>query len=341
MQHRKDKKLDPSILVLTDERIGASYQSLALAEQIKTSFGINYSKMHMEYNSMVHMPNLVLSKYPFHVKKLDSTVIQNMPQTDIIISAGRRAASVAVYLKNIHNKKTKIIQILKPDLSPEHFELIILPQHDKILTPSPNICRVIGALSDINSRLTKSRDYLDANYPEMKNFIAVIVGGDTKNYSFTQENATEFFGTISKISDNHSLPLFVTFSRRTPVFFKNLVKKNLSWPNLVYDPEDGSANPYPGIISYAHFIICTSDSISMCSEAAATGNPIYLYMPSNFHSSKHKYFIQQLVDLGVAKILDVTSNFLEKYSYKPLNETQKVADIVGQNILGQKVTHNS
>ena len=49
---------------------------------------------------------------------------------DIIMFSGRRTAPLAIYLKKIFKNQTKIIQIMRPNLSPKEFDLIILPQHD-------------------------------------------------------------------------------------------------------------------------------------------------------------------------------------------------------------------
>ena len=66
----------------------------------------------------------------------------------------------------------------------------------------------------------------------------------------------------------------------------------------------------------------------MCSEAASTGKPIYVFCPQNFKLKKHRFFIQQLADLGIVKILEQNTTFLVKYSYEPLHEIDKVVEIV-------------
>ena len=71
----------------------------------------------------------------------------------------------------------------------------------------------------------------------------------------------------------------------------------------------------------------------MCSEAVSTGKPVYVFCPSSFKLKKHNYFIQQLVDLGLARRLDVSANNLEKYDYVPLAEISKVAEIINKKIL--------
>ena len=105
------------------------------------------------------------------------------------------------------------------------------------------------------------------------------------------ENAQELSESLISVADSHSLALFITFSRRTPHNVKEYFQEKFPWPNICYDPESGEPNPYPAILGSAEFIVSTPDSISMCSEAASTGKPIYIYRPDNFTLKKHKFWI--------------------------------------------------
>ncbi|CAN0591762.1 unnamed protein product, partial [Ectocarpus sp. 12 AP-2014] len=290
----------PKIWVLVDNRIGNANQAIVLAEKLGQPFEIK----HINYNHFAKFPNSILSLFPIHIKCniLRQLKAENIP--DIIISAGRRTAVLAVYLKKISNNKAKIIQIMRPNLEPKAFELIILPQHDIYNHTLPNIVRILGALTNVQEKLPGIKANFENEYPDIKNFIAVIIGGSAKNYKLTMENAQELGEVLSAVADNHSFALFITFSRRTPKNIKEYFQKKFQWPNICYDPESGEANPYPAILGSAKFIVSTSDSISMCSEAASTGKPVYIYRPDSFSLKKHNFFIQQLVDLGIARRLD-------------------------------------
>ena len=319
----------PRIWVLIDNRTGNANQALALASKI----GFEYQVKKVRYNILVMLPNFLLGLWPIHVKKSLLDSLKNEDAPDIIISSGRRTASLAVYLKKIYKNKTKLIQIMRPSLNPKGFDLIILPQHDNYRYILPNIVRIIGALNDVQKSIIESKDLLKNNYPELKKFIAVIIGGSTKKYKFRLEDAELLSDIICFISDNHSIPLFVTFSRRTPEKVKSIFKKKLLSSNIFYDPKENLPNPYPAIIGEAEYIITTADSISMCSEAASTGKSIYVFCPENFQLKKHRFFIQQLVDLGIVRILDHNINFLDKYHYEPLREIDKVVEIVKKDFL--------
>lgn len=124
--------------------------------------------------------------------------------------------------------------------------------------------------------------------------------------------------------------MFISFSRRTPNSAKQIIKNKVPSLTIIYDPteEEAKPNPYFGMLAQADYIISTADSISMCSEAASTGKPLYIFCPSNFKSPKHLAFTQNLLELRIAKILDKSAMQLESYNYAPLNEVEKFANII-------------
>ncbi|WP_341756315.1 MULTISPECIES: mitochondrial fission ELM1 family protein [unclassified Candidatus Tisiphia] len=321
------------IWVLADSRVGNVNQAIALAEKI----GFGYQLKPVDYNFWGKLPNFLLAFSPIHVKKqlLQSWEMEGFP--NLIISAGRRTASLASYLKHKSAGKVKIVQIMHPNLPFEQFDLIILPHHDKVsreelCTNEKNILRITGALNNVQAKIQAGGIELHKNYPNLKQFISVIIGGNSKNYQFTDENAREFAAILSNISKNQDAEytLFISFSRRTPNSAKQIIKNKVPSSAIIYDPTEGESkpNPYFGMLAQADYIISTADSISMCSEAASTGKPLYIFCPSNFKSPKHLSFTQNLLELGIAKILDQSVTQLEQYNYTPLNEVEKIANII-------------
>lgn len=317
------------IWVLVDHIVGHANQAIELAELL----GEKYEIKQIEYNFFAKLPNFLLSLFPIFVKKSILAKLKSETTPDLIISSGRRTASLAVYLKKLSKGKSKLIQIMRPDLDPKEFALIILPQHDKFNYTLPNIIRIIGALTNVRDKLSKMSGEFESAYPDIKKYIAVIIGGSTKNYTFTMEHAKLFQQKLSSVENNHSLPLFISFSRRTPENVKNYFRQNFPRPHIIYDPTDDGMNPYPAMLQNAEFVILTTDSISMCSEVASTGKPLYVFSMPDFNSKKHNFFIQQLVDLGIARRLEVNTSYLEKYTYEPLSEINKVADIIKDRVL--------
>ena len=325
------------VWVLGDHRVGNTNQAIALAQEL----GLEYEVKNIKYNFLSKLPNFFLKFNPLHIKHKVMKTFKGVPYPKIIISSGRRTAPLALYLKENSGNKLQVIQIMRPDIDSKNFDLLVLPQHDNVSQLTSNIIRIIGALSNSSTKISNGALELDKNYPEVKNFIAVLVGGDTKNHKFSEFSSKLLANTLSNISNNHSCPLFFSFTRRTPEITKNLIRNMFPWPHIIYDPiDEDRPNPYYGMLGRAEFIICTGDSVSMCSEVASTGKPFYIYCPKDFKIvEKHRFFIQQLVDIGVARKLDSNLMSLEHYDYPPLNEVKKVADIVKNELLN-RFTHS-
>ncbi|AFE52569.1 putative nucleoside-diphosphate-sugar epimerase [Rickettsia prowazekii str. GvV257] len=344
-----------NIWVIADDRTGNTHQAIALAAQLTGK----YTTITLEYNFLAKLPNFLLQYYPIHVKReLLQDIIDKLPP-DMIITAGRRTAVLAFYLKKKF-ENIKLVQIMQPNLPYNIFDAIILPYHDyrdllycgpaKIL--SKNIkshCKVLnyssrqhdiekmmkiipinGALNNITAKFSAASLELQKHYPHLKQFTAVIIGGNNKRFSFNEDIAILFSSLLNKIYSNQAIPFFISFSRRTPQIVKSIIKNNTHASTMIYDPSKDTDynNPYIDMLANAKYIISTADSISMCSEAASSGKPLYIFYPPNFNSLKHKIFIEQLVEQKIARIFNESITMLEEYSYKPLNEAKKVAEII-------------
>ncbi len=320
--------MQADIWVLIDHRAGTATQAISLAEVL----GMSFEKKTLKYNFLAALPNFLLGTSSIHIDKEASSPLYGEVLPKIIISSGRRTAPVALSLKEL-DPSIKVIQIMRPDMNPSKFDLIILPQHDKF-PPAPNIFRIIGALHNVEGKIKAGGESFTDDYPLIDKFIAVLVGGDSKDYKFCLPDAQEFAQLVSRVSVNHGLPVFITFSRRTSEAVKAMVRDAFPWPHTIYDPsESTTANPYFGLLARAAFIITTCDSISMCSEATASGKPLYVYCPEKANLPKHQYFLQQLFDLQIARKLDNDVEVLESYKYDQFSETRKAADFIMTNII--------
>lgn len=311
-------KKHADIWVLTDSRTGNSLQAIALAEALNMPFEIK----NLEYNFLAALPNFLLPNKSLQITKSTrkSLIEQNAPK--LIISAGRRTAHIAKYLKGIY-KDTRFVQIMKPGINSKVFDLIILPQHDKFYGIKNNVIRTIGTVNNIKTRIFEHK-----NKAPIDNFIGVLIGGDTKGYKFTKSDSLELATLLEKAIEASNTNAFITFSRRTPEFLKELFRKKFQDSHIIYDPKDKGDNPFLTILKHAKFLVLTCDSVSMCSEAASSGHPLYIYTPKNFTSKKHKYFIQQLIDLRIARAFDRDNIILEDYKYEPLDEISKVVKAI-------------
>ena len=91
---------------------------------------------------------------------------------------------------------------------------------------------------------------------------------------------------------------------------------------FVWDRE--SDNPYLGILALADRLVVTSDSVSMISEALATGHPVEVFgAPQN---ARHATFLQTLLDEGL--IDRFTGGPVAARDRRPVDATDAAAQAV-------------
>ena len=88
-------------------------------------------------------------------------------------------------------------------------------------------------------------------------------------------------------------------------------------------------NPFFAFLGLSDVMVVTGDSTSMCSEACATGRPVYIFAPPDNTAPKHKHLHQRLYTLGYAKPLSGT---FETWSYPPLNAADMIARAIVERV---------
>lgn len=319
------------ILILSDSRLGAEKQSIALAKLL----GFKYYVLRIKFNSLVKLPNWL--KYGWcDVKEKSKEEILNF-KPDIIIAAGRRAGRIAVLLKKI-TSHIKTIQIMRPEVSYKAFDLVILPYHDLVnsdVLPSDNVILINGSLVDAQKPEDQSGKFLFFKHLNPP-IVALFVGGPSRSVRFDQESFKELMDLIINATKDIIGSLVISTSRRTPKEFVQIMEEKLSASYLhyyIYDFNNKMAiysnaevrkgrennNPYYSMIEMADYIVATPDSISICSELRQFGKPFFLLYKSNLLSLKHQKFVTQLLEEKGAKIL------LEKFTpYAPIPDNSFV-----------------
>jgi len=323
----KNKK----IWILTDHRVGNANQARCLASLM----GWDGQEHFLEYSLLSSAPN----RLPLGLHRLTAEARKKIlasPSPDVIISSGRRTAAIAVEIKKI-SPRVKIVQIMHPELSLEHFDAIILPEHDKkpSLAGQKNVIWTAGAISCVkqamlNAQAKKLRSHYEIK-PETE-ICSMIIGGATRGRSITLHNIDEMMMIALRYAQAHKGLLIISTSRRTtPEVVKHLmayVEKTSNVRIILYTYKHQSEyNPYWGMIASASKVIVTADSISMCSEIANCGKQLFVYGRKNMLTPKHQRFMQSLLNSGLAKDL-----VFGMRNYKPnaMDQSEKLTDAVAK-----------
>ena len=328
------KKCNNDVWLLIDDRKGNSSQILGAAKHIKSK---NVVEKQIFYNNLAILPNFLLSKNIPHIIKRYKRQLK-APWPKLVIGCGRRSSTVGLWVKKQSNNYSKYVQIMWPGYPHKNIDLIFTPEHDNVLNKK-NVINIFSSPNIIDEDLLK-----DSYLKWKKNFnnftspkIAVLVGGDTKNHVLKSSHIKILVSYIKSLIKDTKASLLITTSRRTSrECFKTLEEelKNLPIKSMLWGPNKNTTNPYFGILAHADLIIVTGDSISLSSEAAATGKPILIFAPKDITIKKHKIFHSLLIKNNIAKSIEKFNiKEIKNIRYKPINEASRIADIINKKFL--------
>jgi len=294
----------PEIWVLTDEISGHRSQVLGVAEALGHPFIIK----NIVYNKKAKSPNFLqgASLKGIELEKSDKF---SAPWPDLVIAAGRKTAPIARYIKKqtkLHsNKKCFLAQIMWPGFGSGDFDLIAVPEHDNKKEKS-NIITTIGAPHRVTNEVLERELAMWSKTlgapPRPR--LALLVGGSAGKTHFTATHAEELGHLTKKLMEQVKGTLLFSNSRRTgdenTKILGEQLGKNDNFTSHFYDCKKSRANPYYAFLALADAIIVTGDSISMCSEACATGKPVYIFDPAEISGEKHKKMHKSLYDMAYA-----------------------------------------
>lgn len=306
------------VWALIDDRAGHNSQALGVAAKL----GIPYAIKKIDYSWLAKSPNRFIGKSGLSIQSECREQLQ-APWPKIVIAAGRRLAPVSRYIKS-QSPDTMLVQLMWPGDACDDFAVIAVPEHDDVPDKN-NIIRTTAALHAVTAeRLEVARtQWHNAFSDKQEPRIAMLVGGNSKHGSFTDDDFTALCALSNHLATNGSL--LITTSRRTDPAVERKIEQNITVPHYFHCYDDKQENPYFGIIACADAIIVTGDSISMCSEACMAGKPVFIYIPEHIKSDKLARFHQTLYDKGHAQPLN-SSSTLDWQPPFPVDDASVIAE---------------
>ncbi len=313
---------NPLILVLADSIMGHANQALGVAEKS----GLPFVEVRTEFGIFSRIPNSIMGAHVYGLKgdslKNVKAVLELRP--DIVISAGRRTAPVARWIKR-HNPHIKLVHIMNPQSGIRDFDLIACPYHDR-LPSGYNIYRILLAPHRLNRA--------DFPYPEQEKKISkigVLLGGGTSKAGYLPDEIARFARMLIEMAALYDASLSITSSRRTggkvEEVLDQALKGKINYDFYKYSPSRD--NPYQNILKTSDALVVTGDSISMISEAIFTNKPVIIYCGFSALKNKHWIFSGQLMKekLALPWALDeeVEFKFPAKHNMEQLDSALLIA----------------
>lgn len=308
-----------TIWALCDDRAGNVSQCLGVAEKL----GLPYEIKNISYNKIARLPNLLLGS---SARGLTAEALADIvaPWPDVVIAAGRRTAPIARYIKKQSAGKTRVVQMMWPEVGAADFDLIVTPNHDKV-EGADNIFDVPCAPHRLTEDALRQSigDWPSQIGPLPQPWIAVLLGGDSKSGPLSDGAAHRMAQEASRIAKEAGGSLLVTSSRRTRKETEYAFLRGITAPAFIYE-YGRDENPYLAFLALSSAVIVSGDSVSMISEATYTGNPVYIFDRGANVSPKHRRFHESLYQEKVARPL-IDSTYEESAIYTPVDIAAEVA----------------
>lgn len=252
------------------------------------------------------------------------------PYPDLLIASGRKAVGLARHIRQKSRGRTFTVIVQDPRIDPARFDLVAVPQHDP--TRGPNVVVTTAALHRVTpqklaAEAAKFAGKFD-HLPPVR--IAVLIGGNSKAHKMTAAVAERLAAQLQQLAAGGDVGLMITASRRTGEENARLLRERLQGPNIWFWDGTGD-NPYFAFLAAATQIVVTEDSVSMTSEALATGKPVYTAKLEG-GAKRLDRFHSLLREQGFTKPFD---GRLQTWSYPPLNDTLKVAQEILKKMEGR------
>ncbi|KUF99975.1 hypothetical protein AM587_10006096 [Phytophthora nicotianae] len=207
---------------------------------------------------------------------------------DVVIGCGRSTVALCAVMKLMNPKRTFNVQIQHPRVPLTWFDAVVAPKHDfpRGKGSANNLFLTSGTVHNIPPKLLQQHgcewsDEFDEKLQKRRTRVVWLLGGPCRGFGFTEQDAEEMADEfIRALPGGDDVAVLVTFSRRTPPNVQSVIRRCLKarFPVpgqlLVWDSTE-DRNPYYALLSTASCVVTTPDSISMTTEAIASGKPVF------------------------------------------------------------------
>lgn len=321
------------VLVLSDGKAGHVKQSLALVELLRRQNpSVTHQVVEVRYRSRFFRTAAFLwsafMPYGWAAQAVARLCLTRKSAEalftrsgDILVSCGSSTAPITLLWSKLNQAKSAVI--MKPPFLISRFDWVIAPIHDG-LHERGNIVNIPGAMA-APLEPWRSKEAL-AHLQQHPNFrrgpasanqapvISVLIGGESEDYTIPEEWAKQFTQQIESVCNQRAAVCAVTTSRRTPkqaeAVFKDNFENNPHCQLLLLASRDSLNGTMEGLLALARVVVVTGESISMVSEACASGQRVVaVALPQRRRfapaQTKHERFLQYFQSEGYCEVVPV------------------------------------
>lgn len=316
----------PTCWCLTEGHAGMESQTLGLAEAM--GLAPNVKRVCLRFPWTHVPPGLALPPLEALAPGSDSL---EPPWPDLLITCGRRSVGLAMRIRRLSEGRTYTVHVQDPLVSADRFDLVVVPAHDRLR--GSNVIVTRAAIHRVTAeKLTANALSLAPSLESLpRPLVAVLVGGSNRRYRLTPQRVGEICRDLARAVAESGAGLAVTPSRRTGAENEAALRSGLAdLPAFIWNGE--GENPYLGLLGLADVIVVTGDSVSMVSEALATGKPVLVVECAGL-SARFEAFHEGLRSAGLTRPF---RGLFEAWDYEAPNDTQRVAEEVLRRMSGRR-----
>jgi KDO2-lipid IV(A) lauroyltransferase len=322
-------------LVLSDGKLGHVKQSLAVVDALAERHpGLTHTVIDVRYRSRA--ARVVATVWAWlaggagAARCLQWTLAPNTAaallcrHADVMISCGSSLCPVTLLWSAELGAKSVILMDPAP-FPLSRFDLVIAPFHDR-LPARRNLVQIAGALAhapadpgQAGARLRAHPRFSGAAGPagaaHRHPVAAVLIGGDTAEYALDAPFLERLARGVLEACETVDGWLLLTTSRRTsPAAERRLadcVEGHARCRLLLLASRDALDGTLDGMLASADVVVVTGESISMVSEACASGRRVIVVRPPRrrhqrgWPAAKHERFLAGLARDGHLRLTGV------------------------------------
>ena len=253
------------VWVLMGPHRGDNNQVLALAEGL----GIPFRTIALEYGPFAHWPALCRA---VSIAGLTAASRRDIspPWPSLVLGIGQRSGPVARYIKQQSGGRTKVVRLGDPMAPPSLFDLVITSTQYAV-REAPN---VVSLPVNVTSAEPAKPDRFEERWLEAfaRPRRLLVIGGKTSLWRFDPELISESICVLKARTHRDGGSTIAVTSPRTAEELVAAAQAALGAKAVV----TGAFPRYGALLSAADEIHVTGDSVSMLSDAVATGKPVGL-----------------------------------------------------------------
>jgi hypothetical protein len=297
---------------LTQGAIGMENQALGVVEALGLDATVKRLKPPWPWHGI--SPRFWLAR--------DRTLVRPLapPWPDVLVACGRHAGGIAAAFKRMAGASCFVVYVQRPPLPIDSFDLVVAPRHDGL--EGPNVFVTEAAVHRVTAaKLAAAAERFRPLYADLpRPRVALLLGGSNGRHRLTVPVAEKLGVDLARLAKGAGAGLMVTPSRRTdPAALAALATRLAGTGARIWDGQ--GENPYFAMLALADHIMVTEDSVSMTSEALATGRPVHT-VALHGASRRIDFFHETLRRQGLTRRFDGT---LPSWSYAPPDDTARAA----------------